>query len=136
MAFIKCKGTAVQVEISSVYTALGQVTSIEKSGEKSETFVAKPLDGTVHPSRPNTGYVANPDIKIEKFWDSGNAADTFLKTSMRSPPAAGVNTKIIDVAGTPVTEIWNVTGIQVDEKWVPDDGYRATVTLETSGNPS
>lgn len=135
MAFTKSKGTAVQVEISSVYTAIPNITSIDKSGEGSETFNAKTIDGSVHPSQPPTGFAGNPTIKLECFWDSGNAAHTFLKTTLRAPPAS-TNFKIIDVATSPVTEIWAVTGIMVDEKYANDDGVKATITLTTSGNPS
>lgn len=134
MALVKGKGTVLQEEISSVYTAIPNIISIDKSGEKSETYSARTLDGTVHDLQPSTGYVSNPTIKFECFWDSAHASHVFLKTSMRTPPAAGVNFKLIDVAGTPVTEIWNVTGIGVDEKYVTNDGVKATVTLTTSGN--
>lgn len=136
MALVKGKGTVLQEEISSVYTAIPQIISIDKTGEMSETFAARTIDGTVHDAQPSTGYVTCPTIKFECFWDSAHASHAFLKTSMRTPPAAGVNFKLIDVSGTPVTEIWNVTGIGVDEKYVTNDGVKASVTLTTSGNPS
>jgi hypothetical protein len=136
MALVKGKGNVLQEEISSVYTAIPNIISIDKSGEKSETYSARTLDGTVHDLQPNTGYVSNPTIKFECFWDSANTVHARFKTDMRTPPAAGVNFKLIDVSGTPVTEIWNCTGIGVDEKYVTNDGVKATVTLTTSGNPS
>lgn len=136
MAKNKGKGTTLHAEISSVYTAIPQLISINKSGEKSETYVARHIDGNVHSDRPNNGYVSNPDIKCEVWFDSGNAVHAFLKTSMRTPPAAGVNVKLTDTAGTPVVEIWNVTGIGIDEKYSTDEGVKADITFETSGNPS
>lgn len=136
MAKIKGKGNVLQVEISSVYTAIPQIISFDKSGEASETYQARTLDGNVHDDQPSTGYVSNAEWSFECFWDSANTVHTFLKTSMRTPPAAGVNFKHIDVSGTPVTEIYNVTGIAIDEKYVTDDGVKATVKLTTSGNPT
>lgn len=136
MALVKGKGNVLQAEISSVYTAIPQIISIDKTGEKSETYNGRTLDGTVHDAQPPSGYVSNPTWSFECFWDSANTVHTFLKTSMRTPPDAGVNFKHIDVSGTPVTEIYNVTGIGIDEKIVTDDGVKATVTLTTSGNPS
>lgn len=133
---VKGKGTVLQMEISSVYTAIPQVISIDFSGEQSETYNARTLDGSIHDERPSTGYVSNPDISFECFWDSANTVHARLKTDMRTPPVAGVNFKHIDVSGTPVTEIWNCTGIGVDVKTVTDEGVKATVTLTTSGNPS
>lgn len=132
----KGKGTILAAEISSVYTAIPLIFSIDKSGEASTTYEAKTLDGNVHPDNLNDGYASSPKISFECFWDSGNAAHAFLKTSMRTPPAAGVNFKLTDTAGTPVIEIWNVTGIGIDEKYVTTDGNKATVTLQTTGNPS
>ncbi len=136
MALVKGKGNQLLEEISSVYTAIPNIISIDKSGEKSETYSGRTLDGTVHDLQPSSGYVSNPTIKFECFWDSAHASHAFLKTSMRTPPAAGVNFKHVDVSGTPVTEIWNCTGIGVAEKIVTNDGVKATVTLTTSGNPS
>jgi hypothetical protein len=132
----KGKGTVLAAEISSVYTAVPQIISIDKSGEASETFMARTIDGTVHSQQPNTGYVSNPEISFECFWDSGDTVHTFLKTSERTPPAAGVNFKLTDTATTPKVEIWNCTGIGVDEKYATDDGVKATVKLTTSGDPS
>lgn len=130
------KGTVLAAEIASVYTALPQCISISKTGEASETFDGRTLDGTVHSDKPNTGYVSNPEITVEMFYDSGNVVHTFLKTSIRTPPVAGVNFKLTDTASTPLVEIWNVTGIGLDEKYDPKDGVKATVKLMTSGNPS
>lgn len=136
MALVKGKGNVLQAEISSVYTAIPNIISFDKSGEASQTFAARTLDGTKHDLQPSTGYVANAEWSFECFWDSANTVHTFLKTSMRTPPAAGVNFKHIDVSGTPVTEILNVMGIGIDEKYVTDDGVKATVKLTTSGDPT
>ena len=132
----KGKGTVLAAEISSVYTALPQLISIDKSGEASETFMARTIDGNVHSDQPNTGFVTNPEISAEMFYDSGNTVHAFIKTSMRTPPAAGVNFKLTDTAATPLVEIWNVTGIGFDEKYATDDGVKGTLKLTTSGNPS
>ena len=136
MAIVKGKGNVLQVEISSVYTAIPNIISFDKSGEASETFMARTLDGSVHSAQENSGYVSNAEWSFECFWDSANATHTFLKTSMRTPPTAGVNFKHIDVSGTPVTEILLMRGIGIDEKIVTDDGVKATVKLVSSGNPS
>jgi len=134
MAKVKGKGNVLQAEISSVYTAIPQIISINKSGEASETYDGRTIDGSARPDMPSTGYVTPSQIGFECFWDSANTVHAFLKTSMRTPPAAGVNVKHIDVSGTPVTEIYNVTGIGIDETIVTNDGVKASVTLQTSGS--
>lgn len=133
---VKGKGNVVQMEISSVYTPIPQVYALDKTGEKSETFAARTFDGPAHDLQPSTGFVSNPTWKLDMFLDTANVVHLRLKTDMRAPPAAGVNFRHIDVSVTPVTETWNMTGIQVDEKYVTDDGVKATVTLTTNGNPS
>jgi hypothetical protein len=135
-AIMKGKGTAILPSISSVYTALPLTISIDKSGEKSKVFKAPTLDGTVHPQQPNDGYVENPTIKVEYYLDRSNTVHTFLYTSMRTPPAAGVNFKITYTDTAPTSEIWNCTGIGIDEKVTTNDGVKATLTLETSGEPT
>lgn len=136
MAINKSKGASILPEISSVYTAMPNLANLEISGEASETFLARTLDGNKYSSQPQTGYITNPKIKFGVFWDSGNAVHTFMKTSMRAPTSS-VNFKITDVASSPVSEIWAVTGIQLSgQKWEPNDGEKAEFELTTSGASS
>ncbi len=58
-AKVKSKGTALLQEISSVYTAIPQVTSIDISGEKGETYDSVTLDGGVFKTK-------NPKLKTLK----------------------------------------------------------------------
>ncbi len=134
MAKTKGKGTALQEEISAVYTAITNVISIEVSGEESETVQTRTLDGAVHSEMTQTGYASNPVITAEIYYDSGAATHAFLKTSLRTPVA--VNFKVIDVATAPLTTIWSVTGIGFDENYSADDAVKATIKLQTSGNPT
>ncbi len=136
MAKNKGKGTVLHVEISSVYTAVPQLISIDKSGEKSEVYPARTIDGNVHSDQPNNGYVSNPTISAESWWDSNNTVHVFIKTSMRTPPTAGVNVKLTDTGATPVVEIWNCTGVGVTEKYETDVGVKGSIEFVTSGNPS
>lgn len=136
MAFNKGKGNILAAEISSVYTAIPQIISISKTGEGSETYSARSIDGNKHDVQPNNGFVSNPEIKCELWWDSNNTVHVFLKTSERTPPTAGVNFKHTDTGGTPVVEIWLCYGIKVEEKITTNEGIKADVTLTTSGSPS
>lgn len=136
MAKNRSKGTVLAVSISSVYTAIPQLISINKTGEASETYQARTLDGTVHSDQPSNGYASNPEITGEMFYDSGNAVHAFLKTSIRTPPTAGVNVRLTDTASTPLVEIWNVTGMELSEKYATNEGVKADFTFTTSGDPS
>lgn len=134
MAKMKGKGTALLRDISGTYTAVPQIISISKSGEASETYSGRTLDGTAHSDMPSTGYVGNPTIGFEFFYDAANAIHAGLKTLMRAP--ADTNFKITYTDTGPVSEIWVVTGVAIDETVGTDEGVKASGTLQTSGEPS
>lgn len=130
----KGKGTSLLVEISSVYTAIAGLISLDISGEKSENFNGRTLDGAAHSDMPLTGYVSNPEISAEFFYDSADVAQLHVLTTMRTPVIK--NFKITDVAASPKSTIWAVTSIGWSEKYSPDDGVKASITLGTSGVPA
>lgn len=131
---IKSKGTSVLKDISGTYTAIPQIRKISKSGEASETYDGRTLDGNVHSDRPNTGYVSNPDFSIDVFYDPDNTVHAAIVAHMRTPAAA--NYKLTRTNSSPTSEIWSVTGVGVDEEFDPANAGVATFKLMTSGEPS
>ncbi len=128
------KGTALLMSISSTYTAIPQVISVDKSGEKAETYDGRTLDGTAGLTKPSTGFVEPPVISGEMFLDSANTVHIAMKALMRTP--VDTNFKLTDAATSPVSEIWSVTGVGIDEKYVGNDGVKATFSLQCSGTAS
>jgi hypothetical protein len=66
---VPSKGTALLMEISSVYTAFPQISSLNISGEKAETVDTTTLDGGAAKTKNNTGYVDNATISGECLYD-------------------------------------------------------------------
>lgn len=134
MAKMKSKGTVLARDISSVYTAIPQIISINKSGEASETYDSRTLDGSAGLTKDPTGFVTPPTIAFDMFYDAANSVHAGLKTLMRAPTAT--NFKITYTDAGPVSEIWSVVGVSMDETIEGANGVKASVTLTTSGTAS
>ena len=133
---IVSKGTALLMEISSVYTAIPQVTSIDISGEKGETYDSVTLDGGVFKTKNPTGYVEPCTIKFDMFYDMGNVVHQAYTSFVAAPPAAGKNFKVTYADSGPTSVIYpGVTG-GIDKKVDPAMGVKASCEVVTSGAPS
>lgn len=136
MAKMKSKGTVLLKSIASVYTAIPQIVSISKSGEKSETYDSRTLDGAAALTHDPTGYYEVPTIKAELFYDAANAVHAGIKTDIRTPANFPVNYKLTYTDAGPVSEIWSVNGAGLDETIEGTKGVMASLELQTSGAPS
>lgn len=90
MSKVVCKGTVLQQDIASVYTALAQLISIEGPGPEVETFDATALDSGVGKEFDVTGYVDGGELSFDLFFD----------------PALGGHQNLTDLLTTPVVENW------------------------------
>jgi len=138
---IRSKGTSINQSISSVYTAIPGIISIDKTGEKNVTYDSTTIDGATAKTKANAGYTEPPEIGFDFFYDPTHASHIALKTLMRTPsttiPAgnveAGTLFKFIYTDTGPLDEIWNVVGVGVDEKFAQNDGVKSSCKLECSG---
>lgn len=131
---MRSKGTALLMSIGSVYTAVPQIISIDKSGEKGETFDGRTLDGGAGLPKLSTGFVEPPTISGEIFLDQANAVHLAMKALMRTP--VDTNFKLTYTDAGPVSEIWVVTALGISEKMTGNEGVKANFELITSGSPS
>ncbi|HSG60852.1 MAG TPA: hypothetical protein VLA24_05385, partial [Pseudomonadales bacterium] len=70
MTKVVSKGTVLQQEISSVFTAVAQVISIDQSGAESETFESTTLDTSgAGKEYAQTGYTEGGSLSFELFYD-------------------------------------------------------------------
>jgi hypothetical protein len=131
---LKSKGTSLLQSISSVYTAIPELISVSLSGEKGETFDGTTLDGSVHKTKPATGYVEPLTISAEVFWDPDDTTHQAFTTVMRA--CTPTNFKITYTDNTPTSEVYAGTAFGRDVSAAAADGLKATLTIETSGTPS
>lgn len=128
---VQSKGTALLMEISSVYTAFPQITSLSISGEKAETVDTTTLDGGAMKTKANTGYVDNAAISGECMYDPDDTVHIAFIAKVR---AAGVNNfKITYADTTPTSEIYSGLGMGFDRSASPADMLRGSFTIETTG---
>ena len=128
---VQSKGTALLMEISSVYTAFPQITSLSISGEKAETVDTTTLDGGAMKTKANTGYVDNAAISGECMYDPDDTVHIAFIGKVR---AAGINNfKITYADTTPTSEIYAGLGMGFDRSASTADMLRGSFTIETSG---
>ncbi len=128
---VPSKGTALLMEITSVYTAFPQITSLSISGEKAETVDTTTLDGGAAKTKANTGYVDNATISGECLYDPDDTVHTAFITKVR---AAGTNNfKVTYADATPTNEIYSGLGLGFDRSVSPADVLRGSFTIETTG---
>ncbi len=128
---MKSKGTSVLQSISSVYTAIPGIVSIDKSGEEAETADIRTLDGAAGLPLAPTGFVKPPTISMTILYDAAHASHVALKTLMRTPVVT--NFKVTTTDAGPLSEIWSVVGVGVDESYEGTKYAEAKVKLTCSG---
>ena len=121
--------------ISSVYTAITQVKSIDISGEKSETYDSRSLDQSGrYVTMDGNGYVMPCSIKADVWYDPALTAHTAFTGLVAVP--VDTNFKVTYTDTGPTSAIYNGTGFGVDKKIAPSEGVSATFEIQTSGTPT
>lgn len=139
---MKSKGTALFVSMSSVYTAIPELEKIDRSGSKTETYEARPLDigaSAYGTQFHQNGYSSPPKITAEGFYDAVNAVHAALLLLSWTPVALtpfNTNFKITYTNASPVSEIWAVPGVGFDVNVDSPKGVRFKLDLQCTGDPS
>lgn len=131
---VKSKGTALLMEIASVYTAIPQLKQVSITGIASETWDSTTLDGTAAKTYDPTGYVETATINAEIFRDPDDAVHTAFLAKCYAP--AATNFKVTYADATPLSEIYSGVGFSMDTTAVPGDGLSSSLSIKTSGAPS
>lgn len=134
MAKVKCKGTKLQQEISTVLTDVAQVISLEHSGAESETYDSTTLDTpTAFKEYAPTGYSEGGSVDGELFYD----------------PALAGHQALTDLLATPAKQDWAIvfadsgatdmpfTGAGISFGYAVDmgDGLKGSFSLKVDGDP-
>lgn len=136
MAKLKCKGTALQQLIGTVYTAVAQVISITGPTMESQTYEADTLDN------------ASAGIPYES---TGRTEGGSLSGEMFFDPALAGHQELLDLLETPADESWKlVYANTLPSEWsftgagfgftgptvALADGLKASFTIKLDGLPS
>lgn len=133
MAVMKSKGTVVKVTISSVLTAVPAITTIDKSGEETETMDTRTLDGGIGLTLAPTGFVKPCTMTLSILYDAANTVHAFMKTTMRTPANLPNAVTLTYTDAGPVVETHSCVGIGFDESMDGTKPVEGKVKLTMSG---
>lgn len=135
MAKVKCKGTVLKQDISSVLTAVAQVISIDIGESATETYETTSLDTAgAGKTFAATGYADPGDVSFEIFWDPALAGHQSLTDDITTPAERDYQIVFADVGATDMD--FTSAGIGFGATVAMNDGLKASVTLKTSGLPT
>jgi len=135
VAKVKCKGTVLQQDIATVFTAVAQVISMELNGVETETFDKTTLD-TVGAGKEygQTGYAEGGSLDGELFYDPVLAGHQAITDIVTTPADNDWKVIFADAAATelPFTSAGVGFGIAV----AMSDGLKSSFSLKLTGLPT
>lgn len=133
MAKVPSKGTVLQQEIASTFTAVAQLTELSYSGGESETFDTTCLDSGVGKTLGQTGYSEAGEVSLGGFYDPALAGCQAISDLVTTPGYQNWKIIFADAATTNMTftsagASWEVTAAM-------SDGLKFSTTLKCDGLP-
>ena len=128
MAKVAVKGTVIKQEISSVLTAVAQITEFSSSGAESETFDATTIDtsGAGKEYEP-TGYSEGGTFDFGMFYDDNLAGHQAITDLVTTPAAC--NWSITTTSGA-AAMTFTSAGVGFGFTGAMNDGLKADVSLK------
>ena len=129
MAKIPVKGTVIKQEISSVLTAVAQITEFSSSGAESETYDATTIDtsGAGKEYAP-TGYSEGGSFDFGMFYDPGLAGHQAITDLVTTPAECNWDITFADTGGSNST--MTSAGVGFSFTGAMNDGLKADVSLK------
>lgn len=137
MAKVRCKGTAIQQYISSVYVSVGQVISLDGPDMEAETYEADTLDNTdAGIPYESTGRVEGGTLSGEMFYDPALDSHKDFLELLTTPPTTNEQWKLL-FADTGTSE-WTFTGagISFSPTVALNDGLKASFSIKLDKIPT
>ena len=136
MAFSKCKGTVLKLDISSVLTAIAQVISVDLPEDEASDFEALTLDQAgVGMPREMTGYTDSNGFAAELFYDPALSPHTAIRTNHIATPAKSTWQIILADAGTTTID-FTIAGLKFKAEVAAADGLKASMSGNLDGIPT
>lgn len=130
MAKIKCKGTVLQIDIATVYTAVAQLISHTPPSMKSLAYDSTTLDTSGAGKESElTGYAEAGNFEAEIFWDPELAVHQAITDAIVTP--AETNWKTIFVNSGASELGYTCTELEFAPAVNMNDGLKASI----SGKP-
>jgi len=133
MAKVASKGTVLQQEISSTFTAVAQLTELSYSGGESETFDTTCLDSGVGKTLGQTGYSEAGEVSLGGFYDPALAGHQAISDLVSTP--ADNNWKIIFADSGTTAMTFTSAGVSWEVTAAMSDGLKFSSTLKCDGLP-
>jgi hypothetical protein len=135
MSRLKCKGTILQLDISSVYTTIAQLIGLTPPGLKSLSFDATTLDQAgVGKALDLTGYAESDGFEAEIFWDPALSPHGTIETNITTPAKTNWRIELTDSGPTQID--WTSAGLELKPAVAMLDGLKASVKGEVDGLPT
>lgn len=133
MAISACKGTVLQLEISSVYTSVAQVIEIDIGAQDPEVFESRTLSTGPGVGKDPTGYTMQGDSSFSIFYDPAAATHQFIASNSQTP-GTKVDGKFI-LADTNTTELtFTAAALALGQTSVRmNDGLKTQCTIKHDG---
>lgn len=135
MAFIRCKGTALQVTVATVLTEIAQVISLDLPEAETETYEADSLDNENAgiPYKP-TGRAEGGSVGYEMFLDPALAGHQALTDLLTTPTDIEDLALQIVFADSDATE-WPMVaaGMSLGGTVALNDGLKASGNFKLDG---
>lgn len=135
MAYLKSKGCSLLIDISSTMTAIPQLTSINISGEQSETMETSTLDTSgQHKTYAPNGWTETAEVTADGLYDPDNAVHTQIETLAGTSVATDIRVDYTDT--TPTQDTYSAVSFGMDKTISNADPVGMSITMKTSGAPS
>ena len=134
MAKVASKGTVLQQELSSVFTAVAQLTEVGYSGGEVETYDCTTLDSGVGKLLGQTGYSEGGEVSISGFYDPALAGHQAISDLVAAP--ADQNWKIIFADSANKEMPFTSAGVSWEVTAAMSDGLKFSSTLKVDGLPT
>ena len=129
MAKVQVKGTVIRQEISSVLTAVAQITEFSHSGAESETFDATTIDTSgAGKEYSQTGYSEGGSVDFSIFYDPALAGHQALTDLVTTPAECNFDITFADAGATNCT--FTAAGVGFGFTGAMNDGLKADLSLK------
>lgn len=133
MAYQKSKGCSVEQEISSVYTAIAQISGVDYSGAKSLSEDTTTLDTSVFKTYGLTGFSEPGKVDLELKYDSQLSGHQEFNDLVTTP--ASRNYKVKDSAGNVMLGPFASASIEPGFSIKVGSFVTAKIGIQITGNP-